>query len=373
MKSGRYILLQLMTACAVFSIVAVPSACAGDSDSKNTSLPNTRPVIAVLPLVDYCDDVAAVAMFDSLIEDQFDRGTIASIESDDLRQTLRQHRIRSAGEITADEASVLADDLGAGFLMLGSCDVYSDGEVPEASMSVRLFDIEARQVVWAISEAATGNDFAGLFGIGRINSAEKLAGKLVERVFKSLNNYVTRDRATAPIDTEADKYALVLFDNLSDNRQAGSIITSVLLSEMVERGVNIEEPGEVNEMLRMSRKQPRGALDIESLRLLRDSLGIDFVVTGTVDQFKRGRADVTGSSPRIEMSGRLIDTRTGRIVGSCEIARNGTDSEIVLGMGECHSIGKLAGDMAHSLLDKLESHRKQWSAGGESDNKQGKR
>ncbi|MBU1320312.1 MAG: hypothetical protein KKG33_11945 [candidate division Zixibacteria bacterium] len=373
MKAGKHILIQLMTLCAVLSIAAASSACAGDSDFKNASLTDTYPVIAVLPLVDYCDNVAAVALIDSLIEDQFDRGTLASIEFDSLRQALRHHRIRSAGEITVDGASVLADDLGAEFLMLGSCDIYFDGEVPEAGISVRLLDIEAGRIVWAISEAATGNDFAGLFGIGRITSAETLAEKLVERVFKSLNNYVIRDRAAVPIDADADKYALVPFDNLSDNRQAGSIITSVLLSEMVGRGLNVEEPGEVNEMFRMIGEQPRGAVDIKSLRLLHDSLGVDFVVTGTVDRFKRGLADVTGSSPGIEISGRLIETRTGRIVGSCEIARNGTDSEIVLGMGECHSIGRLAGNMAHSLLDKLESHRKEWFAGGGSDNKQGNR
>jgi len=351
---------MLLAVCVALTLSA--SSSYADSHSSENA-----PIIAIFSLINDCDNGDAVVLFDSLITDRFNRVGFRTVPTDELRETLRKHRIRSAGEITSQEAAIIRNELNADFMLLGSCDIFIEDTVPEAGLSARLYDIVSGRIAWAESEAATGNDFAGLFGIGKISKMSKLADKLVEKLAKSAEKRILKNQGES--QSESDKFALVTFDNLSENPHAGSIMTSILLSDMVDRGMTVEEPGNVDEAFRRMEKQPRGAVDLQAMQYLYDSLGVDFVITGTVDRFKAGRGEIAGSSPSIVLNGRIIDCQTGNIVGSYELDRSGSDSETLLGMGERHSLGRLAENMAHSLIDKLESHRKDWFAGAGNDNK----
>jgi TolB-like protein len=241
------------------------------------------------------------------------------------------------------------------FLLLGSFDIFIENDIPEAGFSVRLLDIENMHLFWAASEAASGNDFSGLFGIGQIKQADKLIHRLVKNAFKNFNEnftaYIKEKTSTLPA---APIFALVTFDNLSGQRYAGEIMSNILLTELISRGKIVVEPGTVRELLRSKNSAPRGGIDYELMSELQRNLGVDFVLTGSVNHFKPGIGGVESAAPEIEFGGRCLDSGDGRIIAAYEYCRLGSDSDALLNFGSPNSLGDLSQKVINDFLNKLD-------------------
>lgn len=335
--------------------IAVPQHVPAGESGPDVGAPSAvGPVLAVLPFADHTDEADAKTLFVSLIETRLARGNFDLITTDDIRGTLRRLRIRSSGGASTAEAAAIVRELGARYLLLGSLDFFLPGVIPEAGFSARLLDTETMRIVWAASVAATGEDYAGLFGIGRVTSMEMLAEKLVEKAFAAFEETVDARRVAAEPQPGSPVFAVVPFDNLSENRRAGEIVSSITLTQLVARGAEVVEPGAVLEIFRAGNRSPRGEIDLALLEQVRSALNAAYVITGTVDRFRPGLPAVESSAPEIELGGRLIDARSGRIVAAHEVSGRGSDSNTLSAVGSRHSLGALAGKMIDRLLDKLD-------------------
>ena len=331
------------------------NAVGSDDYTKTGMKKEPQYTIAVMPFANYSGESKAEELFIPTILNRIDGKEFKVIGPTELRPTLRKYRIRPSGTISAADAAIIADELKVDFLLLGSFDIFIENDIPEAGFSMRLLDIENMRLFWAASEAASGNDFTGLFGIGQIKQTDKLVHRLVKKAFKKFdkhfNAYIKEKVSTPPA---APIFAMVTFDNLSGRRYAGEIMSNILLTELISRGKIVVEPGTVRELLRSRNSAPRGGIDHELMSELQRSLGVDFVLTGSVNHFKPGIAGVESAAPEIEFGGRCLDSESGRIIAAYEYYRLGSDSDALLSFGSPRALGKLSQKVINDFLNKLD-------------------
>ena|GEM_PF-1473723 len=334
------LLLGLMLAMAALSSTKL---FAGDT--------TTRLKVGVIPFANFTGSNEAADSVLPLINKQLAARNVELIPRDSLRSIMRARRIRMTGAIDARNGLQLRETLGVDLLLTGSIDFYSTLENPEVGLSLRLYDCVQQRLVWTISVAASGEDYAGLFGIGRITSAPILAERVVNKIFDQFP--LGRDGTTAnlplhvtinPTDSVRRAFtriAIVTLDNFAEQQRSGDIASVLLLSELWRQGHEVVEPGEVATTLAELRSIPRGEISAEEISRLRKKLQVDLIVTGTIYRFVPGSGRSSESSPQVEMGLRLINAADGKVLASVSSTRVGDDSEGAFGVGRCYSLGKL--------------------------------
>jgi TolB-like protein len=334
--SSRSTALLLLGLSLVVS--ALPSAKSLANDTT------TRPKVGVIPFANFTGSNEAADSVLPLINKQLAERNIALVPRDSLRNTMRSRRIRMTGAIDTRSATQLREALGVDLLLTGSIDFYSKDDNPEVGLSLRLYDCKEQRLIWTKSVAASGEDYAGLFGIGRITSAPIIASRVVDKIF---DRFPFAGDGTLSVDREdytmkaSTRIAIVTLDNLTEQQRSGDISSILLLSELSQQGYEVVEPGEVAAILAELRSLPRGKISTEEISRLRDALQVDLIVTGTIYRLEPGRGRNSESPPHVEMGLRLIDATNGKVLGAVSSTRAGNDSEGPFGIGRCHSLGKL--------------------------------
>jgi hypothetical protein len=274
------------------------------------------------------------------------------IAAADIERELRKYRIRSTATIGQNDAAKLAGAMGIDYFMLGSIDIFMAGAVPEAAISMRAVDPGDMSVIWAVSVAANGHDYVKMLGLGRVSSMEELAQRLVKEALFNLESGLNLQAADRQANQSKPRHALVIFDNLSDNKFAGDIITMIAISDLAANKIRILEPGAALELFRQNGEFPRGEIDKNLLRQLYDKFGVARVITGSVDLLRTSN-EGGEATPEVELGGRYLDAATGKVLAASEVDRRGTDSETLFKLGITYSLGRLARDATHTFLEKL--------------------
>ncbi len=324
-----------------------------------------RVSVALLPFVNYTEDGHAAEIFVSRIEGELARREVEFLSGDELRQVLRRHRIRSSDRIRPADALSIQDATGVEFLLLGSYDLLSRGAVPEVGLSARIVQVPSLRIVRAASSAASGEDFAGLFQIGRVDSVSELAERVVRELFARLDSAIELRKRPDGVGVLTTPIVIVPFDNTSAHRYAGAVVTQILLSRLVAAGYIVLEPGLVHELFVRNRAIPRGEIDYPLLARLVEAFHPEYILTGVVDSFDPARGTSMEASPSLALGARLLQASTGRILLGWEETRDGRDSEVVLGFGRRHSLGRLAEDSVGRLVGRLGDVEQEFLTGGE--------
>jgi hypothetical protein len=303
----------------------------------------------LLTLANHTEVPAAVAAILPLIRAGFEARGVDCVPDSALRRVLRSHRIRTADlGVGREQARAIEEEAGAEYLILGSVDVWRAVDDPEIGLSLRIVRVRDMRILAATSVGATGEDFAGLFGFGRVTKIEDLAPRVVRRAFEEL------DGSTAPwaSDEPPDRARVVLlaFDDLSSGGHGGEIVTSILLSRMVDAGFDVLEPGVANDMFLRCGEFPRGEISDSLRRVLLDAAGSRIIVTGVVQELTP--AGGAAGTPRFEFGARGIDGSNGRTIFTVDRSADGRDSETILQRGRIRSV---AGLVRHSLDRVIEA------------------
>ena len=346
---------------ATFAFTALSAEVLAQSEAMGDTirLRDDRPAVAVLPFANYTGEQEALAIV-PMIELALWHSEFYVVRSSRVRGTLRHYRIRTAGMIKSGDAQLVAERWDTEYLLLGSLDIYKEGVVPEAAFSIRILEASTMRIVWANSVAATGADFTGLFGLGRITNMPALLRTLVREAVEDAHRFVKDYESQDDFSAMERKLAVVIFDNQSSNRRGGEIVSSMLLSRLWNKNLPVIEAGDVIDAFRSRNLQARGEVMMDLLVALKKEWNVAFVITGSVDEFRPGRASSSSSFPSVLISGRLVSTQTGLIASARDYHRRGGDSELVLGMGAKRSLGDLSydllDDMIHDLLS--DAHKK---------------
>ncbi len=153
--------------------------------------------LAILPFDNLSDDQGAARSMENLVLIAFlNHSPIKIIDPGQVTSALLEERIRLATSIPKETLRRLGERLGVDFFLLGVVHEYrlqrvtgaaGSGEVPVVSLTLRMLDAASGDIVWASSAARRGNDDETVFGIGRIDSLERLAQVTVGEIAKDLS------------------------------------------------------------------------------------------------------------------------------------------------------------------------------------------
>ncbi|MEJ2085913.1 MAG: hypothetical protein P8Y44_09580 [Acidobacteriota bacterium] len=130
-----------------------------------------------------------------------------------------------------------------------------------------------------------------------------------------------------------ERVAVLPFQNLSNDQQAGFRATRLMITELLASGaIDVVEPGEVEGALAKIRGRPSQP-SIEEIVGLGQSLEVQAVIMGTVAQSEILRSGAVGI-PAVTLDAQMVETETGAIVwAATHTEKGGSASARFLGSG----------------------------------------
>lgn len=134
-----------------------------------------------------------------------------------------------------------------------------------------------------------------------------------------------------------ERVAVLPFENLTNDRQAGFRATRLMVTELLASGaVDVVEPGEVQAAMRALPGAQLGRVAVpstEQIVSLSQELGVQAFVLGTVTQSENLRSGVV-PIPVVTLDVRMVEAETGATVwAATHSERGGSTGAAVLGTG----------------------------------------
>lgn len=160
--------------------------------------------------------------------------------------------------------------------------------------------------------------------------------------------------------TDIRSVAVLPLHNLSNEVNAGVIMTNLLMAELVHLGrFRVVKYGDLREFLLQRHMTSVSTVDSDVLHILRKEFRIDAVITGTVFEYGEG-LEASGNGrgegtnlPAIFVSCSILDTRTGRILARGDFYEKGGARGYLLSKRERQGAFSLAQGLAHNLIRVL--------------------
>jgi hypothetical protein len=111
------------------------------------------------------------------------------------------------------------------------------------------------------------------------------------------------------------RVAILPLENYTSDTYAGERIRRMIITEILSRGIDVIEPGEVTKSLTDLKVKSLGALPLKEAQNLQKTLGVEAVIMGSVDSF-RISTGISVSYPEVSIQLVLLDANSGRIVWS---------------------------------------------------------
>jgi TolB-like protein len=361
-----------------FSAVAclVVFACLSLASSSRGAEQPTR--VALLPFENVSGSIASINVVMPLLESALHERGWQLAGQDQIEQFLFRHRIRNSGMLSRTGLEALRQELGVGLAVVGSVALYNDStDNPQWGLCARVVSVTAGDIIWGEAVGATGGDFTTVLGLGTIRSVDRLAAEVVKRLlrhfpregqpfavprperdFPELHRLYFGLRAgyvSPTLKTDPPRRIAVLpFENTSERKGAGRIVTDVFLTALVQRrGFEVIDPGVVLQALVATGAAPYGAIDLEMLTKVGKQVEADAVIIGSVLEYNEGLPRAASTSPEVALDARMLDVGTGRILWFAAHSRRGEDSQLLLEFGKIKAMVPLVLKVTREMVGTL--------------------
>lgn len=175
------------------TIVVVFSACASGPQYYYSDVElGETPTIALLPPVNLSkNEEAGDIVSRSLLVQILETGKFDVIDPGEVDAVVLKKRIRFTDRLPLSAMQEIGSELGARYLLLGSVNEFEMvtdrvSTIPVVSLSLRIVESDTGDIFWAATHTKRGDDSESIFGIGRIESLERLTAVVVEEIAESL-------------------------------------------------------------------------------------------------------------------------------------------------------------------------------------------
>jgi len=151
------------------------------------------------------------------------------------------------------------------------------------------------------------------------------------------------------VDTNSiDKIAVLPFENFTSDKFSDEKIRSLVIIDLISRGVDVIEPGEVRGLLKEMQLRSLNSITSRHFKQIGEILKVQAVMTGSVGVFKVSRG-ATVSYPEVSISLILHEAETSDILWSAWHTTGGA------GFWERHfgAEGKTVDETAKILIDDI--------------------
>jgi TolB-like protein len=109
--------------------------------------------------------------------------------------------------------------------------------------------------------------------------------------------------------------AVLPFESLTDDEYAGEKIRKTVITELLSRGIDVIEPGEVTRVLIDQNVKSLGSMRTTDLQNVAKKLGVEAVMMGSVEAYDISRG-ISVTYPEVSINLRLIEASSGNIIWS---------------------------------------------------------
>jgi TolB-like protein len=154
--------------------------------------------------------------------------------------------------------------------------------------------------------------------------------------------------------SEFKKIAVLPFDNLSGEEDAGEKMTEIFTIELLRMGsFSVAEPGRVKKAVMEKRIRTTRDVDIEAAKWLGENLEVDLILAGSVLEFSI-QESANKKVPMVTVISRLVQADSGVTVWAAYQSRQGDDKESLFGWGRITSPSQLAHLAVSEMLQSLQ-------------------
>lgn len=152
------------------------------------------------------------------------------------------------------------------------------------------------------------------------------------------------------------KIAVIPFDNYTDQDQVAAKITAYFEATMAgRREFTVIENGATFEALRRLRIRSATVLRQGQIDSLARALEADYLLAGSVLEYREVGDKFLVQIPQISINARLIDGKTGTTVWTGVANDSGDRKELLFGLGAIKSAEELSRRMVESMVQDLQS------------------
>jgi TolB-like protein len=128
-------------------------------------------------------------------------------------------------------------------------------------------------------------------------------------------------RNKADVD-KVKKVAVMPFEDFTSDEYAGEKIRRVVITELLLRGIDVVEPGEVTRVLKDSSAKSLSSVKAADMQSIGKALGVDGVITGSVEAFGMSKG-ISVTYPEVSIHLILLDVSSGNIIWSVQYTAGG--------------------------------------------------
>jgi len=115
--------------------------------------------------------------------------------------------------------------------------------------------------------------------------------------------------------SDIKRVAVLPLENFTSDTYAGEKIRRIVISELLSRGIDVIEPGEVTSILKKSEVRSLGSIKGSDIQNIGKTLGVEAVMLGSVEAFGMGRG-ISVTYPEVSIHLILLEASSGNIVWS---------------------------------------------------------
>jgi len=141
--------------------------------------------------------------------------------------------------------------------------------------------------------------------------------------------------------------AIFPFENLTDNKDALTIIMPVIKDRLVKKRLKILSEDTLNRFLLKERVRSTGYISGDIARKLKEELNVNAILVGSVNSFS------SRENPIVGLSARLINSSDGAILWANHMSATGEDFTKILGLGRIQTIDRLTTKVVDKLLESF--------------------
>jgi TolB-like protein len=116
--------------------------------------------------------------------------------------------------------------------------------------------------------------------------------------------------------------AVLPFENFTKDDFAGEKIRRIVITELLSRGVDVTEPGEVTRLLRELNVRSLRSVKTEKIQKTGETLGVDAMMLGSVEAFGISQG-INVTYPEVTINLMLLETGSGNIIWSVRYSTGG--------------------------------------------------
>jgi len=122
--------------------------------------------------------------------------------------------------------------------------------------------------------------------------------------------------------TQVKRIAVLPFENFTSDPYAGEKIRRIVITELLARGTDVVEPGEVTRLLIDMEVRSLRSIKITDIQEIGKKLNVDAIMTGSVEAFGISRG-ISVSYPEVTINLMLLETSSGNIIWSVHQSTGG--------------------------------------------------